>query len=353
MNEILSVIMPVHNAEPYLAAATESVLEQDLSPFELICINDGSTDRSADILKSYSDRDSRIRIIDRNRQGLVASLNDGLKNATAPIIARMDADDICLPGRFAKQFTYLTQNPDVWVVGTGRKLIDGEGREFHTPTLVQGEAAVAAELERSCAVCHPTIMMRRQPILDLGGYREAFAHAEDYDLWLRVVEKAKIDNLPIDGILHRIHGESVSEKHKIQQRVSAALAQACHKARILGGPDPSAAMTAPPDLWSDELLDALIPEHITFFRSMLILFNPAAPYERKLSAVRTVENAPAQVKKQNKKLHQEALIFAANHHRGIDFFKLRSLAAAARMHPTRFFKSAFAARRQIVAPASV
>lgn len=346
MNEILSVVMPVHNAEKYLSAAIESVLVQEFSGFELICINDGSTDQSLSILQSYANRDSRVRIIDREHRGLVAALNDGLRKAVAPIVARMDADDICLAGRFEKQFKCLLLYPDIWVVGTGRKLVDRQGREFHTPKLVLGKAAISKELLQSCVVCHPTVMMRRQPILALGGYRSGFEHAEDYDLWLRVIEHAKIDNLPFAGILHRIHDESVSERHKVQQRVSAALAQACHRLRMQGAPDPMIAYSAPPDLWSDKLLEELIPEHIEFFRSALILLDRAASFERKYSAAKTIDDIPAHIKKQNKKLYQEALFFAASNHHRMDLFKLRTLAAAARLHPVRFLKSAFVSSRQ-------
>lgn len=342
MTTVLSVVMPVHNGEAYLRTAIESVLRQEFSNFELLCVDDGSTDTSSSILHDYAKADGRVRVIQRGRQGLVASLNLGLKSAVAPIVARMDADDICSPERFAKQFEYLRQHPEVWVVGTGRELIDGGGKKFHTPELVHGADTVAATMLRNCAICHPTVMMRRLSILELGGYREVFRHAEDYDLWLRVIEHAKIDNLPFVGIHHRIHQGSVSEKYKIQQRISAALALACHQLRLRGLPDPSASYRVPPDLWSDKLLDELIPDHVQFFRSMLALLDPGSSADLKRSAVKLIEGTPPEIRKQNKKLHQEALFFAASQHRCIDLFKMRTLVAAARLHPTRFLKSAFA-----------
>lgn len=341
MSKILSVIMPVYNAEKYLSQAIESVLRQELRDFELICIDDGSSDASSAILKNFEDRDSRVRVISRGKVGLVSALNIGLESATAPIVARMDADDVCLPGRLAQQLEYLARRPDVWVVGTARKLIDGRGRVLHAPTVVQGEGAVSEALLRSCELCHPTVMMRRVPILKLGGYREAFRHAEDYDLWLRVVQHAKVDNLPFVGILHRIHGASVSEKHKIQQRVSAALAQACYHLRMAGHSDPARFYRGPPDLWNDRLLDDLISEHIEFFRATLILLDPTALFDAKFSAVKKIESTSPRMKKQNKKLYQEALLFAASHHRRLDFFKLRMFANAVRLHPGRFVRLSF------------
>lgn len=342
MSKVLSVVMPVYNAEKYLSQAIESVLHQELRDFELICIDDGSTDASSAILKSFEDRDSRVRVIRRDREGLVSALNAGLESATAPIVARMDADDVCLPGRLAQQFEYLARCPDVWVVGTARKLIDDRGRVLHAPAVVYGKDAVSEALLRSCELCHPTVMMRRQPILELGGYREAFRHAEDYDLWLRVVQHAKVDNLPFVGILHRIHDASVSEKYKISQRVSAALAQACYELRVAGHSDPVSVYRVPPDLWNDRLLDNLIPEHIEFFRSTLILLDPAASFDAKFLAAKKIENASPGIKKQNKKLYQEALLFAARHHRRMDLFKLRMFANAVRLHPGRFVRLSFA-----------
>jgi len=340
MNKLLSVVMPVHNAEKYLSAAIESVLNQDFAEFELTCINDGSTDQSLTILKNYADRDGRIKIIDNPHRGLVASLNEGLTQASAPIVARMDADDICLAGRFSQQFDYLSKHPDTWVVGTGWQPIDEQGRELKRPNLILGAETIAKELLERCVICHPTVMMRRVAVLDIGGYREGFRHAEDYDLWLRVIERAKIDNLPFIGIRYRIHHAGVSEKHKIQQRISAALAQACHGLRCQGMLDPIAAYNNAPDFRSDKLLVELIPDHISFFRSILVLLDHAASRESKCVAAEAIEDAPTYIKKQNRKLHQEALFIAAASHPRIDAFRMLTFAAAVRLHPARFFKVA-------------
>ena len=126
----ISVILPAYNAEKYIETAVTSILLQTFHDYELIVIDDGSTDRTYEIVTSLSDNDKRIRFVSRENRGLVSSLNEGLKLAKAPLIARMDADDIALPERFSEQVNYLNNHSDIVCVGTAQIIIDEDGDEL-------------------------------------------------------------------------------------------------------------------------------------------------------------------------------------------------------------------------------
>jgi hypothetical protein len=132
----------------------------------------------------------------------------------------MDADDVNLPDRIEAQFRRFEIDPALRVLGTGEARIDETGKSRGRAPVVTGCDAVTTALARRCVVRHSSVMMRRQPIVELGGYRPAYLHAEDYDLWLRVGERGKVDNLEHVGIKYRMHSTSVSERHTARQRVS-------------------------------------------------------------------------------------------------------------------------------------
>src|SRR5690606_31270019 len=180
MEPKVSVLLPVHNAEAYVSEAVESILRQSFDCFELICIDDGSTDQSYELLKHYSAQDSRVRVFRNKHAGLVAALNEGLRLCRAPLVARMDADDIATPERLARQYRRFELDPGMWVLGTAEERIDEVGRPRGRPPVITGCDAVARALREKCVIRHPTVMMRREPILAIGGYRAAYKHAEDY-----------------------------------------------------------------------------------------------------------------------------------------------------------------------------
>lgn len=211
--------MPVYNAQRYLAPALDSILAQTFGDFELIAVDDGSKDNSLSILNDYASRDARVRVISRPNTGIVGALTDGIAAARAPLIARMDGDDLSLPQRFEKQITYLNAHPECVLLGTQVLLIDDEG----APIRIKGETRFThdeidyAHLNRSWPVVHPTVMMRRSAIDAVGGYREEFKWLEDLDLFLRLAEVGKLANLP-DVLLHyRMHLSSVCHTHKDAQ----------------------------------------------------------------------------------------------------------------------------------------
>ena len=190
----ISVIMPAYNAERYIREAIDSILRQTWSDFELIIIDDGSTDSTAAIIAGYTD--NRIRFCpNAQNMGVAATLNRGLELACGAYVARMDADDISLPERFAKQAAYLDAHPNVTVCGTAIELFC-EGSVTGTRFPAAGPEKLKEDLFFSCGIAHPSVMMRRAAILELGGYDPAFNGMEDYELWCRVAEKGKIAGLP-------------------------------------------------------------------------------------------------------------------------------------------------------------
>lgn len=187
MAPTVSVLLPVYNAGRYLREAIDSVLGQSFSDFELLVLDDGSTDDSANVIRSYSDPRLRHLPNDRNR-GLIYTLNRGIELAQGTYIARMDADDVCLPERFAQQVTFLEQN-EVALVATTLEMMDERGAPL--PPWRDDRASVSPDsireqLLRANCIAHPSVMGRAD-IFRRYRYQEDQTEAEDYDLWLRLV----------------------------------------------------------------------------------------------------------------------------------------------------------------------
>jgi glycosyltransferase involved in cell wall biosynthesis len=241
--------MSVYNNAPYLAEAIESILAQSFGDFEFLIVNDGSSDGSREIIDGFAARDRRIRPIHQENRGLVASLNLMLEEARAPLIARMDGDDISLPSRFERQLAFLRDHPDHAVLGTWATCIDGTGAPWGDcgeKPVTHGE--MLAALETGPLLCHPSVIMRRDIVLSVGGYRAAYKHCEDYDLWLRLAGVAKLANLRERLILYRHSDSQVSSRHIVLQHINAAIAYAAHRERAAGRPDPTEALDELPTL---------------------------------------------------------------------------------------------------------
>ncbi len=231
----ISVLMSVYNGAAHLYPAVRSILDQDFADFEFVIVNDGSTDGSGVVLKRLAASDSRIRLIDRENRGLVASLNEMLFAAKAPLLARMDCDDIAMPERFSKQVEYLTAHPDIGILGSNTHDLDENGRIISaTDSYPLTPAEAMAQLKDSPPLCHPSVMMRTDLIRKLGGYREAFRHAEDYDLWLRASRVTDIANLPDRLLLYRRSASQISCKYPAEQALAAIVAWFDHE-RCLSG----------------------------------------------------------------------------------------------------------------------
>ncbi|MEZ5710793.1 MAG: glycosyltransferase [Blastomonas sp.] len=251
----LSVLMSVRNGEPYLANAIDSVLGQTEGRFRFLIVNDGSTDNSAAMLDRFARQDRRIRIYHRENQGLVASLNFLLEQADTPLIARMDADDISLPERFARQMAFLDVNPDISVLGTNNHELDEQGRfRVNRHCYPETHDDICTALLSCNPISHPTTMMRRDAMLAMNGYRAQFRHCEDYDLWLRLSQHYRLANLPDRLLLYRRSPGQVTERHNFASSLGSAYALLAARERLAGRPDPFAGMTALPPI---DALDGL------------------------------------------------------------------------------------------------
>lgn len=212
----VSVILPVYNGEAYLREAIDSVLAQTFTDFELIIVDDGSTDGSADIIASY--KDARIRYI-RNEQnkGLIFSLNSAIDTAQGNFVARMDSDDIALAQRFEKQLSYLKAH-ETTVLATRVKLIDACGEPL--PDWPEERENISFKqikkfLPKDNCIAHPSVMGRTE-VFKKYQYRYNQKYSEDYDLWLRLVADGfRIEKLPEPLLLYRILPTSVTRFKKV------------------------------------------------------------------------------------------------------------------------------------------
>ncbi len=194
MNPRVSVLLPVYNAAGTLPAALRSVCWQSVPDWELVLVDDGSLDESLSIARAEAARDPRIRVLARPHQGLVASLQAGLAECRAELVARMDADDVSHPHRLARQLEFLEAHPEISVVGCRVRIFpfrtrtEGMARyESWLNSLVEPEE-LARDLLVESPLVHPSVVFRRSEILEVGGYLQSRG-PEDYDLWLRLHER--------------------------------------------------------------------------------------------------------------------------------------------------------------------
>lgn len=221
----ISVVMPVYNAEKYLAQTVESILQQTFTDFEFLIMDDGSTDRSPQILSKYADQDPRIHIFQSQNQGVSKARNALLQKACGTYIAVMDADDISLPHRLEAQFHFLEQSPHVVCVGSSHDLIDEKGRFLTCLKLPETDNEIQTlALAGHGSICHPCAFMRRAAVEQVGGYDECLKSAHDLDLWLKLGEIGALANLPDALLQYRIHTQSVSGQNFIAQRQEALFA---------------------------------------------------------------------------------------------------------------------------------
>jgi GT2 family glycosyltransferase len=233
----VSVVMPVHNGGEYLARAIESILSQTMGDFELVIVNDGSTDATAATLQAYQSRDRRVRVHHEARAGLVASLNRGCRDARARYIARMDADDVAFPDRLARQAEFLDQHPRVAVIGSAVVRIDGAGRELKRSVSPTSHADIIAALKAYTPFTHPTVTFRAEAFAAVGRYRSAYGPAEDYDLWVRLSERYELANLAEPLLYYRVYPGQVSVRQLEQQILSVVGARAAAEQRRRTGHD--------------------------------------------------------------------------------------------------------------------
>lgn len=222
----VTVLMSVYNGERFLRESVESILAQTFCDWELLIINDGSTDRSREIILSY--HDPRIRLVDNERNlGLTNSLNRGLALATGQLIARQDADDISEPERLAKQVAFLDAHPEVVLLGTQFYRIDAQGQVLGRSHLPCDHIDLLWSLLFFCPFLHTSVMFAKSVVLEtVGPYDPAYNGVEDYELWNRIARQWPVANLGEYLVRYRVHPQSITQSSDHSNRKGAALSMA-------------------------------------------------------------------------------------------------------------------------------
>jgi glycosyltransferase involved in cell wall biosynthesis len=211
-DSLISIILPVFNGEKYLTDSIESVLSQTYQNWELIIINDGSTDNTEKLVLNYTD--TRIRyLLNETNRGIIFSMNKGLEEAKGEFIARLDADDIALPLRLEKQIKFLAENKEYVLAGCYFHTIDSAGNYLKKVTFPDNDLDAQSYLLLHNCFCHSAVMMRAGIAKDLK-YDPEFQVCEDYDLWYRISRRGKIINIPVFGTLYRMHDNNISKRKK-------------------------------------------------------------------------------------------------------------------------------------------
>lgn len=240
---LVSVLMPVYNASEFLKEAIDSILHQTFEDFELILINDGSTDNSEAIIRSY--RDERIRYHYQPNAGVASALNTGIKLTKGKYIWRHDADDTSLPTKLASQVNFLEANPEVALCGTQVAFMTEAGKiayKFRQPNQKFYNGAPFIRVKREMfnpysPITHATVLVKREVIVALGGFRTAFQTAEDVDLWLRLIEKHQAVVLNSCDYFVRLNKTSATQRHGWKNEFFRNLAFKFYDQRATAGKD--------------------------------------------------------------------------------------------------------------------
>jgi glycosyltransferase involved in cell wall biosynthesis len=204
----VSVLVSVHDGAPTVAQAVASVLAQSDGDLELIVVDDGSTDATPALLAAVSD--PRLRVHRQPRTGLTRALNAGLGLARAPLVARLDADDVALPERLARQRTFMAAHRDVGLLGTAAREERPDGRLVRVTRPPVDDAALRRALIRANPFVHSSVIVRRELLARVGGYDERLAVAQDYDLWMRLARVTRLANLDEVLVVRRLGERRVS-----------------------------------------------------------------------------------------------------------------------------------------------
>lgn len=224
----ITVLMSVHNGMPYLPAAVKSVFDQTYGHWQLLIINDGSSDGSGEYLDQLDD--SRVRVIHQNQQGLAAALNRGIESCETELVARLDSDDIALPERLERQLAFMRQHPEVGLLGTQFKRLGSQRAGFPSRLPCDHRKIMAALMEGQHAMCHPTIVCRTELLRQVGGYWQ-HPIAQDWDVYLKFGERSQLANLDEVLLHYRIHDASLNGKRLAAIRHHQRYAAECARRR--------------------------------------------------------------------------------------------------------------------------
>lgn len=233
----VSVTMVIRNVERFLAESIESILGQTFADFEFIIVDFGSTDNSKSIALNYAAKDTRISVHEIPNSGLAEARNAACSLAQGRYIAIMDADDIALPHRLEVEVRFMESHPEVALLGAANEWVNSAGESICVNYFPAGDDEIRSELASHCPFCQPTVLVRREAFARAGGYRAAFAPAEDYDLWMRIAEHSQCANLSQVVLKYRIHPHQVSMRMRKQQSLGILGTQASAALRKHQKPD--------------------------------------------------------------------------------------------------------------------
>lgn len=232
---LVTVLIPAFNAARWIEQTIASVLAERGPPFELLVVDDGSSDDTAKLVASVGD--ARVRCVRQAaNRGLIATLNLGLSEARGVYVARLDADDLCKPGRLAAQAEVLASDPSAIMVCGWTELIAEDGAHVAWSRWRFSPEAYYYLLHFRNCIPHPAVMYRRAEVLDAGGYLAAYKHAEDFELWGRLSSSGKIAQLPRDVTAYRLHAQSVSNAQASVQADMATRIARERLEKLLGEP---------------------------------------------------------------------------------------------------------------------
>jgi glycosyltransferase involved in cell wall biosynthesis len=263
----VSVLLPVRNGMPWLPAALDSVWRQTFTDFEVLVVDDGSTDGTAAELTRHTD--PRLRVLPTSGVGLARALNHGLAHARGTLVARHDADDLSHPERFVRQVAFLEAHPDVDVLASVADYIGADGAAIDSDWVRtvrrQHDAATTPEqiarlMPVTCCITHGSVMMRAAVVRGAGGYRHSYVPADDYDLWLRLLPRYRLAKLPDPLYCYRLHADQLGARARDRQTYHAIRAKLQWLRRVEPGLPVDARLAASGSTPGDDLYTRAAPE---------------------------------------------------------------------------------------------
>lgn len=235
MTPTATVLLPVYNGEKYLVESLDSLLAQSYADFEILAINDASTDGSARILEDYARRDRRIRILTQaSNRGLIETLTLGVETSQANYIFRHDGDDRAHPDRIAASLAYLRKNPETVILGSSMNRIRADGRLLGTQRFPERDPEIRWQFLFRNPFAHSTVAFHRETARKLGGYAKSAKHAEDYNLWTRMAGVGKLANLTEVYCDYRVHDENITSKNTNEMNAASARIGSAWLQKLLG-----------------------------------------------------------------------------------------------------------------------
>ena len=295
---LVSVVMVVCNVDQFLAESIESILHQTFTEFDFIIVDYGSTDSSKSVVQRYAKRDLRIRFHEIPHCGLGDARNVACSLARGRYVALMDADDVAVPERLQLEYEFMEGHPTVGLLGGAVQWINRAGQDIFVGLVPTDDQEIRLAMAVHNPFWQPTVLLRREALVRSGGYRDAFAPAEDYDLWMRVSEHFDCANLGKVVLRYRMHPQQVSVRKKKQQVLGMLAAQRSAAIRRTGQTDPFDTIR---EITSDLLVEygadqaaqekALISEYRLWIRHMILAGEASAALD---AAVEVLSNDLAQ-----------------------------------------------------------